>query len=174
MTIPARAAVLLLLAGCATAAPGARAPERVDLALDPREWTLAARTEEEGMTLEEYVPPGESAESWTRFISVQTFAGATIPYPGARRAMAACRALLRACCPTADWTVLRESGGDGLYEWRVAGCPEEPDQHEVGRVMHGRGSWARITFSVRGTMDAPTREEWLRRLSAARLVPGAP
>ncbi len=30
--------------------------------------------------------------------------------------------------------------------------------------MNGRGTWARITSSVKGEMNAATREEWLRRL----------
>jgi hypothetical protein len=39
--------------------------------------------------------------------------------------------------------------------------------------MNGRGTWARVTFSVKGGMDAATREAWLRRLSEAQLVAGA-
>ena len=38
--------------------------------------------------------------------------------------------------------------------------------------MNGRGTWARVTFSVKGEMDAAAREEWLRRSSEARLVVG--
>jgi hypothetical protein len=36
---------------------------------------------------------------------------------------------------------------DELYEWKIAGCTAEPDKHRVGRVMNGRGTWARVTFS---------------------------
>lgn len=166
------AMTIAVLAGCATAGAGTYAPQRVELRLDPAEWTLARRTGDAGLSVAEYVAPGESIERWTRFVSVQTFADARVPYPGARWAMSECRALLLARCPGAAWTVLRDSDRDALYEWKVAGCTAEPDQHEVGRVMNGRGTWARITFSVKGEMDAATREEWLRRLGGARLVGG--
>jgi hypothetical protein len=167
-------AALVVLAGCATAGVGTYAPQHVELRLDPAEWTLARRSGDAQLSVAEYVAPGESIERWARFVSVQTFADARVPYPGARWAMSECRSLLLARCPGATWTVLRDSDQDALYEWKVAGCPAEPDQHEVGRVMNGRGTWARTTFSVKGQMDAATRDEWLRRLSSARLVAGAP
>ena len=177
MTTMARAAfgaaALAVLAGCATGGRGAGITRHVDLRMSDG-WEVAARTGDGRAAMVEYVPAGESVERWTRFVSVQTFATTWVPFPGAGLALSRCRALLVSRCPTAAWTVLRESGDDALYEWRVAGCDAEPDQHEVGRVLNGRGTWARMTFSVKGEMDAATREEWLRRLSEARLAPGAP
>ena len=120
------------------------------------------------------MPPGETAEAWTRFVSVQVYSDEQLPYPGVGPALLEYRAMLQATCPGAEWTVLREGDQDALYEWRIAGCAAEPDQHEVGRVMHEGGTWARITFSVKGEMDAATREEWIRRLEGARLVAGTP
>ena len=166
-------AALVVLAGCATAGVGTYAPQHVELRLDPAEWTLARRTGDARLSVAESVAPGESIERWTRFVSVQTFADARVPYPGARWAMSECRALLLARCPGAAWTVLRDGDQDALYEWRIAGCPAEPDQHELGRLIHGRGTWARISFSVKGQMDAATREAWIQRLEGARLRGGA-
>ena len=165
-------ASLALLAACATAGVADSPPRRVELPLDPAEWTLARRSSDAGIEVAEYVAPGESIERWTRFVSVQTFADARAPFPGARWAMSECRAVLVARCPGAAWTVLRDGDRDAVYEWRIAGCAAEPDQHEVGRVMRGRGGWARVTFSVKGEMDAATREAWLQRLDEARLVAG--
>lgn len=164
-------AALAVLAGCATAGRGPEAypPQRVELRLEPDLWQLARRTEQPGTSVDEYVPRVESLERWTRFVSVQTFLDAEVPFPGARWAMAMCRAQLLDRCPGATWTVVREGDRDALYEWKVAGCAAVPDQHEVGRVVNGRGTWARITFSEKGELDAATREEWLRRLSEARL-----
>jgi hypothetical protein len=122
----------------------------------------------------EYVPTGESAESWTRMVSVQTFADARVPYPGVRWALAQCRATLVDRCSGATWNVLSESLDDATYEWRVTACPAEPDQHEVGRILKRGGTWARVTYSTKGEMGAPERSEWLRRLSAARFVHQAP
>jgi hypothetical protein len=166
------AALLPLLAGCASAGTVAGPAPDVGLRLDPAEWTLARRSGDGTVGMTEYVPRGESPERWTRFVSVQTFAQARMPYPGAAAAMSACRSLLLSRCPDAHWTVLRDGDQDALYEWRVVGCPGEADQHEVGRIVREGAVWARITFSVKGEMDAATREAWLRRLSEARVSRG--
>lgn len=164
------AAAMVVLAGCATVGMGKAPPQHVELRLDPAEWTQVLHAADGAVSVTEYAAPGETAEAWTRFVSVQVYSDAQLAYPGARPALSECRALLKASCPGAVWTVLRDGDQDALYEWRVAGCAAEPDQHEVGRVMHGRGTWARITFSVKGEMDAGTREAWIRRLEEARLV----
>ena len=167
-------AALVVLAGCAT--PGIQnvPPGRVELRLDPAEWRQVLHAHDGGISVREYAAPGESAEEWTRLVSVQVYSDAHLAYPGVRLALADCRAVLQATCPDAEWTVLREAEHDAVYEWRTAGCPREPDQHEVGRVMHGGGTWARISFSTRGRMDAATRDAWLRRLDEARLVARTP
>ena len=167
------AAALAALAGCATLGQGGSPPRHVEIRLDPAEWTLARRGGGAGSTVLEYVAPGERVDRWTRFVSVQTYAEGGAPFPGTRWALAQCRGILLASCPQAEWTVLRDTEQDAVYEWHIAGCAAEPDQHEVGRVIRGRGTWARVTFSVKGGMDAATREAWLRRLDEARLVPGA-
>lgn len=170
------AAATLLLAGCATAGAGAGGgpAEHVDLRLDPAEWTLVSRATEPGVTFLEYVPPGETADAWSRFVLVQLFDDDDLPYPGSGPALTECRMMLDATCPGAEWSVLRQTHDDALYEWRLEGCADEPDQHELGRVLRGRDAWARITVTVKGRMDDATREEWLRRLDAARIVPGGP
>lgn len=169
-----RAAALLLLAGCATAARGGEAPSPVALRLEPGRWEAVTRTEMGGSRLVEFAPRGESAQSWTRLVSVQTYPDDRVPYPGVRWAAAQCRALLMDRCPGATWTTLTDTPDDGMYEWRVAGCADEPDQHEVGRIFRLGSTWARVTFTVKGTMDAATREAWLRRLSEARFADGRP
>lgn len=167
-------AALLALAGCATLETPNVPPGRLELRLDPAEWQQVLHANDEGISVKEYAAPGESAEAWTRLVSVQVYSDAHLAYPGVRPALSECRAVLQTTCPGADWTVLRESEQDAVYEWRTAGCPSEPDQHEVGRVMHGGGTWARISFSTKGRMDAATREAWLRQLNEARLVAATP
>lgn len=167
------AAVVVVLAGCATLGTGTAPPQHVELRLDPAEWVQVLRAEDGAVSVTEYAAPGETAEAWSRFVSVQVYSDAQLAYPGAGPALSECRALLQASCPGAVWTMLRDGDQDALYEWRIAGCPAEPDQHEVGRLIHGRGAWARITFTVKGEMDAATREAWIRRLEEARLGGGA-
>jgi hypothetical protein len=166
--------VALLVAGCATAPRGGTPPSPVALRLEPGRWEAVTRTEQRGSLLVEFAPRGESAESWTRLVSVQSYPDDRVPYPGVRWAAAQCQAVLVDACPGATWTTLKEELDDLTYEWRVAGCPGQPDQHELGRIMREGSTWARVTFTVRGVMDAATRAEWLRRLSEARFVRAGP
>jgi hypothetical protein len=171
------AGAVLLLAGCAmatTIGDAGDASWRVSLQMESGGWEAATRLGAPGTLLVEYVPTGESAESWTRIVSVQTFADSRVPYPGVRWALAQCRATLVDRCSGATWTVLGESQDDATYEWSVAGCALEPDQHELGRIMKRGGTWARVTYSTKGRMGAVERAEWLRRLSAARFVHEGP
>lgn len=167
-------AALVVLAGCATLGTPNAPPSRVELRLDPAEWQQVLHASDGGISVMEYAAPGESAEEWTRLVSVQVYSDAHLAYPGVRLALSECRAVLQSACPGAEWSVLRESEHDAAYEWRIAGCPAEPDQHEVGRVIHGGGTWARISFSTKGRMDGATRDAWLRRLDEARLVARTP
>ncbi|HET7231413.1 MAG TPA: hypothetical protein VFJ16_15500 [Longimicrobium sp.] len=168
-------AAVMVLPACATTEWGTAmdVPRHVELRLEPAAWTLANSQGDARLSMREYVPAGESLERWTRFVSVQTFSDARVPFPGARWAMSECRALLQTRCPGATWTLLSEAPDDGTYEWRISGCPGQPDQHEVGRILRLGGTWARVTFTVQGRMDPATREEWLRRLGETRLVAGA-
>ncbi|HEX5871340.1 MAG TPA: hypothetical protein VFY65_13025 [Longimicrobium sp.] len=167
-------AALVVLAGCATLEIPNVPPRTVELRLDPAEWQQVLHAHDGGISVREYAAPGERAEAWTRLVSVQVYSDTHLAYPGVRPALSECRAVLQATCPGAEWTVLRESEQDAVYEWRTAGCPSEPDQHEVGRVMHGGGTWARISFSMKGRMDAATRDAWLRQLEEARLMAATP
>lgn len=149
------AALLPLLVGCASAGGVAGTAPKVELRLDPAEWTLVRRSGYATVGMAEYVPLGESLERRTRFISVQAFAQARMPYPVAAAAMSACRGLLMSRCPDAYWAV-----------WS---SPAGADTHEVGSIVRDGAVWARINFSVRGETDAATREAWLRRLPEARV-----
>ena len=167
----AAAAVLVLAASsCATLGAGSTIAEQVDLRLDPGEWVIVERSGDPSATLTGYVPANESGEEWTRFVTVETYAYAALPFPGVDEALREQRSGLAACCPGLRWNVISRSGGGALYEWRMEGCEGVPDQHEVGRVMTGRRSWARISFTVTGSMDAATRDEWIRRLEGARFI----
>ena len=167
---PAAALLVLAASACATVGAGYTIAEQVDLRLDPAEWVIEERSGDPSATLTGYVPVNESAARWTRFVTVEAYSYAALPFPGVDEALREQRDGLRACCPGLRWEVVRRSRGGALYEWRMEGCEGIPDQHEVGRVMAGRRTWARISFTVNGSMDAATRDEWIRRLQSARFI----
>lgn len=167
----ATAAMLVLaVSSCASLGGRSTIAEQVDLQLDPGEWVLEERSGTPSAAMTGYVPANESAEHWTRFVTVETYSYAAFPFPGVDQALGEQRSGLLSCCPEMQWTELARSERGAVYEWKIAGCEGVPDQHEVGRVMAGRRTWARVSFTVEGTMDAATREEWIRRLNAARFI----
>jgi hypothetical protein len=101
---------------------------------------------------------------------VETYSYAARPFPGVDEALREQRSGLLACCPGLRWTELSRSARGAVYEWKMEDCEGVPDQHEVGRVMAGRNTWARISFTVQGAMDASTRDAWIQRLNAARFI----
>lgn len=164
--------VFALMMGLAAgvAAAGAQTGHRVDFPLEAAQWEALGGVPDSTVSVMEYVPVGESAASWTRFVSVQLFDTRAVPFPGAGQALDESRRFLVGRCPGALWRPLDGSEGDRGYEWCIAGCPGEPDQTELGRVFLRGDVWARITFSVKGPMDEATRAEWRRRLSRARIL----
>lgn len=168
----AAAAFLVLAASsCASLGRGSSTiAEQVDLQLDPGEWVLEERSGPPSATMTGYVPANESAQQWTRFVTVETYSYAARPFPGVDEALREQRSGLLACCPGLRWTELSRSARGAVYEWKMEGCEGVPDQHEVGRVMAGRNTWARISFTVEGAMDATTRDAWIQRLNAARFI----
>ena len=165
-------AYALVMLGVLSGAAGAAAQTgyRVAFPLEASQWQSLAATSERGVSILEYIPAGETEEGWSRFVSIQLFATATVEFPGADEVLGLCRRILIGRCPGAEWTFLSGGDQDRTYEWRIAGCDGEPDQHELGRVFRRGDAWARVTFSVKGRMDEETRSEWLRRLARARMV----
>lgn len=167
----AGAALLLMAASsCATLGSGWTAAEQVDLRLDPAEWVIQERSGDPAANLTGYVRADESEGSWSEFVTVEAYSYSARPFPGVDETLREQRSGLLACCPGTRWSVLSRASNGALYEWVMQGCQGVPDQHEVGRVMAGRRTWARISFTVTGAMDPLTRAEWIRRLSDARFV----
>jgi hypothetical protein len=168
----ATAAAFLVLAAssCATLGTGWSAAEQVEVGLDPGEWVIAERSGDPAANTTGYVLAAESEGSWTRFVTVETYSYSAVPFPGVDEALREQRSGLLACCPGTRWTVLARAERSGLYEWQMEGCEGVPDQHEVGRVMAGSRTWARVSFTMNGAMDAATRDQWIRRLNDARFV----
>lgn len=166
----ATAFLVLAASSCATLGTRWSAAEQVDLQLDPGEWVIADRSGDPAANTTGYVPADESDGNWTRFVTVETYSYSALPFPGVDEALREQRSGLLACCPGTRWTVLARAERSAVYEWRMEGCEGVPDQHEVGRVMAGRRTWARVSFTVNGAMDASTRDAWIRRLNDARFV----
>src|SRR5262245_52607380 len=115
--------------GCVTYVP----PERLELAFDTREWTLANSQSQPGHTLTEYVPAGQSRFSWSECIGA-TFSdastGDTVDAQVSRL-----RSNVEAICGAVSWQTLSRTESELKYHWSISNCPGQPNQHELGRFV---------------------------------------
>jgi len=77
---------------------------------------------------------------------------------------------IEATCPAVRWTALEHSDDDFVYEFRIEGCPAQPDQTELGRFVAGRQGVYRVAYFAKGgPLPAEQRAAWRDRLRQARV-----
>jgi len=162
-------ATLALTAACASGGAGsAAAPvqrDRLGFDLDGKPWKRVSQQGAGATTLTEFVRPDETLASWHEMLTMQTFErGATSPTD----AQAALRARMLERCPAATWQTIRQDSASVLYEWRIAGCAGQDDQHEVARIIDSPRTRMRVAYTYRGgAMPDSVRESWVKRFEAA-------
>ena len=162
-------AALAFTAACASggarssAAPAQR--DRLGFDLDGKPWKRVSQQGAGSTTLTEFVRPDESLARWHEMLTMQTFErGAASPVD----AQAALRAQMLERCPGATWQALQQDSSSVLYEWRIAGCAGQEDQHEVARIIDSPRIRMRVAYTYKGgAMPDSVRESWVSRLGAA-------
>lgn len=108
----------------------------------------------------EWVTGGETVDNWTQLFSVQRMV-----VPAEIAAGQYARLLLESLrhrCGGLQSTVLDDGRDSALYEWSVAGCPGEEDQHELVRVLRTGDYVFRIAYTRKASaIAAEAREQWL-------------
>jgi hypothetical protein len=170
----ARPTVALVLAVCAAFQLAACSSplETVRLPAVGDAWEVGySRDFGEGQgVITEFIPVGESMESWTRRITIQFLEGSTrTPEQG----MSELRRAVQGPCPRSHWFVLDRRPNSILYEWSVFGCDGQQDQHEIARLLRGNDGLHRVAYTEKGTsMDPTSRALWLDRIALAVLIKG--
>ena len=73
-------------------------------------------------------------------------------------------------CPGGVWHVIRQEASDILYEGKVANCPHDPDEVEIGRIIYGDNEMVQLAYTAQVTELTPAqREEAIRLLMGARI-----
>lgn len=174
----ARRLQLLAAAACVAAAATACATSRgqryrynVDFMSEGPPWKEARHSETKTVMTREYVRPGESLNDWHELLTVQVFDRARGGFPAPAPAEAMLRQRMTARCPGVVWNEIAADSASVLYEWRVAGCAGQPDQHEIARIFERSGARARVAYARKGAaMPDSVRAGWVRRLGAARFT----
>jgi hypothetical protein len=156
--------LVFALSGCATSLETAS----LHLSASDGKWKSAGGSERGGRTLAEFVPQDESINDWSRLLTIQF-----IEQKGVSPlvVMDQLRSGMQSRCPDSPWQVIQQDPTSVLYEWSIAHCGNNPDEHEIARLLKGNDGIQRVAFTQKGTELAPSeREQWLKILSEAYVV----
>ena len=166
---------LALASACASGGASTAAPvkDRVRLGfdLDGRPWKQVNKQSNGATSITEFVRPDESLASWREMLTMQTFERSDTASDNPANAQAALRARMLERCPAATWQALREDSASVLYEWRIASCAGQEDQHEVARIVDNAHVRMRLAYTYKGAMPDSVRASWVKRLGEANWEP---
>jgi hypothetical protein len=147
-----------LLWGCSTTL------ETVAVPTDSSGWKLGAGSDRKGRTIAEFVPRNETINNWTRLFTIHFIEGERSPPLEVMRPL---QAAMQKRCPGSTWSVLRQDALSVLYEWRISGCGNNPDQHEIARLLKGNDGVHRVAYVQKPIIPEDERAKWLKALSEA-------
>ncbi len=120
-------------------------------------------------TMVEIFPQGESIETWTELLTIQSLGKKKHLAP--RDAVDGTRQKLLELCPNLVFDELDAKGEDILYEWHVENCPGTADQHEIARYFASKSTVFRVAYTIKTKpLSEAERTFWIGWLRAARLV----
>src|SRR5882672_10291467 len=156
--------LVMVLSGCATSLESAA----LHLAGGAGKWKVAGGSERRGQTIAEFVPPGESIDNWSHLLTIQFIEQkGTSPLV----VMAQLRDAMQTRCPGSSWHIIQQDSLSVLYEWSIAGCGGNPDQHEIARLLKGNDGIQRLAYAVKSAELVPSeREQWIKAFSDAYVV----
>jgi hypothetical protein len=137
----------------------------------PSDWKLANRNVVPGgYSVLQYVRQGDDIKDLGELLTVQEVSGK----PDDRNPemlLNELRENREKTCPDATtWTVLAKDSTSILYEWESTSCGNQPEQHEIARIIVGQLNVYFVRYARKTAFDDATRGEWMRRLSEARVA----
>ena len=144
--------------------------EKLDIAVDDRNWTISHRSANRYNVMTEYVVPPQVVQNWTELFSTQRLlATAHMPL---RKMVASLHEQTLRVNPNAKWHILYEDVDSILYEWRIEDSQGHPAQHEIARLIRGERDIYRVAYVAKvPALDKHTRNLWANLLQKATLTP---
>ena len=146
-----------------TAAAGPATPK-----FDGRGWTVGHQQQSDKQSITEYVLPGQTVETWKELVTSEVYF-APMPIAAVVKAFAA---KLSRGCPSLQFTVLRQDDKTAVIEWRDSGCGGFEASSELARFALEKELVYRLAYSVKGSMRAERRKEWMGILEQTPLAEG--
>lgn len=141
--------------------------ERHDIALDRNSWQVGYTNTDSDGTVVEYIPRGQTIESWSELVATRFFVGlqksATVAMLYQRYTKTALEN-----CKHSHLQTLIEGPRNIIYEWNNQNCTdtiEAKPQYEIARIFESDDGLHRISYACREkAVFESVKEDWMIRL----------
>jgi hypothetical protein len=155
---------VIALSGCATSLETAN----LQLPDGAGKWKAAGGSERRGQTIAEFVPRDESVDNWSQLLTIQFIEQRGV---SPLMVMDQLKSKMQSRCPGSMWRIIQQDSLSVLYEWSIASCGGNPDQHEIARLLKGNDGIQRVAIATKSADFSPSdREQWVRVLFEAYVV----
>ena len=122
--------------------------------------------------IREWVPKGESINSWSQLLSIQFVEGIRkSPFDYA----AELSAKRKEQCPGTNWSELKRDENTIYYKFSFPDCAGQKAQLEVTRLFRGNDGLHRLSYTQKGTkMDEDKEKYYLHQFGDAFVAKGSP
>lgn len=143
--------------------------EKIEMQTDGRPWAEGFKQDSGTQGIIEYVLPGEKVENWSELVTLNFFRGPG--KPGVPEKFAGfTQKNLQDLCREFQWKDISRDTRSITYGWDAKGCPGQPDQSEVARVIQGEQGLYILHYASK-TVPLPeeTKSAWIQRLQNAKV-----
>lgn len=141
--------------------------ERIAFAVEGDSWNECWNLPVLDYRIVEYIPVGESLDSWSEMVTLQFLNSVDTP----ENFVALFQEGISSKNESALFEVI-ESTPDALtWEWRISTpTPGGDVQHELCRLVRAKGGWFRIAYTKKvAKLSGDERSDWLAALQSAHL-----
>ena len=163
--------LFLCLIACIDAPPASAQKENIEFRIST-DWQLANHFETHDAALMEYVRKGDDIKNWKELVTFQNFArrgnlASRGPMPSPGDYLDALKALREKECPGATvWNTIEQDENSIVYEWQVKTCLNQPEQHEMAKIVYGRYNIFILHYAAKVYELTPdTRSQWITTFS---------
>ena len=132
-------------------------------------WRLGFVQNQNGGGFEEYVLPGETVKNWSQLVTLQFLPGLqeqTNPDIFEARM----KKDLARVCPDVKWESIKQDEASRLWAWSVQGCPGQPDQSELARLVSTNQGFHIVHYAIKkAPMPDDKRSLWEQRFQVVEI-----
>lgn len=143
--------------------------EHMVVPLDMPGWKIGYENREQftNNTIKEIIPQNETIENWTKLLTIQYYNGRK---DNPEAFMAALESSMKKRCKETSWKVIEKNDKSILYEWSIANCSPNKDQHEIASLIKGNNGLHRAAYTEKvKNMNTETHDAWVKKLSSTYL-----